>query len=160
MESSFRSRLHDELSEWLPEDSLTPLRAGVDASPLSFADRGLRRLLPLGLEASGLGEAGGTARALPGLLGVDASRGSMFGLERLARAHSAPESLVRAAHGVCACALSLSLSEARGAEPVQRAEAQLVSALVRLVTTSVKARVPVDVAVRCLANDEDASALA
>jgi len=158
VEPSFRSRLLEELAEWLPEGTLTPLLTGVDAPALSFADRGLRRVLPLGLEASGLREAGEAVRALPGLLGLDASRGSMFGLEKVARLHSAPESLVRAAHGVCACALSLSLTEARGPEPIQRAEAQLVSALVRLVTTSVKANVPADVVMRCLASDMSPSA--
>ena len=49
------------------------------------------------------------------------------------------------------CALSLSLTESRGPEAVQRAQAQLVSALVRLVMASVKAKVPVDVVVQCLA---------
>jgi hypothetical protein len=154
---SFRSLLLEELSEWLPEDALAPLASALDAPPLSFADRGLRGLLPVGLEATGLPEAGDAVRALPGLLGPDAARGSMFGLEKIARAHAAPESLVRAAHGVCACALSLSLNEAGGPEPMQRAQAQLVSVLVRLVKTSAKASVPVEVAVRCLASDDGVS---
>jgi hypothetical protein len=90
-------------------------------------------------------------RELPGLSDGESVRKCMFALEKIARAHAAPELLVRAAHGVCACALSLSLTESRGPEAVQRAQAQLVSALVRLVTASVKAKVPVDVVVQCLA---------
>ena len=42
---------------------------------------------------------------------------------------------------------------------MERAQAQLSSVLVRLVTASVQAKVPVDVAVRCLASDEDVSDL-
>ena len=74
----------------------------------------------------------------------------MFALERTARAHAAPQLLVRAAHGVCACTLSLFLSEGRGPDAARKGRAQLVSALVRLVTSTVKAGVPVDVAVKCL----------
>jgi hypothetical protein len=78
----------------------------------------------------------------------------MFSLEKMARAHAAPELLVRAAHGTCACALSLGLSEERGPEAKERATAQLVSALVRLVTASLKAGVPVEAVVRCLGEAE------
>jgi hypothetical protein len=151
LEPSFRSLLLEELSEWLPEEALQALGSAEDASALSFADRGLRSLLPLGLEASGLAVAASTVRALPGLLSVDGARKSMFGLEKIARAHAAPELLVRAAHGVCACALSLGLTESRGPEAAQRAQTQLVSALVRLVTTSVKTKVPVELAIGRLA---------
>lgn len=75
----------------------------------------------------------------------------MLGLERIARAHAAPEQLVRAAHGVCACALSLTLAEGRGPLALEHAERQLVSALVRLTTTAVRANVPLPVVARCLA---------
>ena len=105
----------------------------------------------MGLEASGVGAAAPALRELPRLSDGDSVRKCMFALEKNARAHAAPELLVRAAHGVCACALSLSLTESRGPEAVQRAQAQLVSALVRLVMASVKAKVPVDVVVQCLA---------
>jgi hypothetical protein len=149
--SSFRSVLLEELSEWLPEEALGRLASAEDASAAAFADRGLRSLLPLGLEASGLSAAASLVRALPGLLSVDAARNSMFGLEKIARAHAAPELLVRAAHGVCACALSLGLTEGRGPEAAVRSQTQLVSALVRLVTTSTKAKVPVDAVLGSLA---------
>jgi hypothetical protein len=76
----------------------------------------------------------------------------MFGLEKIARAHAAPERLVRAAHGVCACALSLGLTESRGLEAAQRGQTQLVSALVRLVTTCLKTKVPVELVVGGLAH--------
>ena len=105
----------------------------------------------MGLEASGVGAAAPAVRELPRLSDGESVRKCMFALEKNARAHAAPELLVRAAHGVCACALSLSLTESRGPEAVQRAQAQLVSALVRLVMASVKAKVPVDVVVQCLA---------
>ncbi len=75
----------------------------------------------------------------------------MFALEKVARAHAAPELLSRAAHGVCACALSLGLSSGRGPEAEERASRQLVSALVRLVNAALKARVPVEAVVGCLA---------
>lgn len=159
MAPTFRSLLLEELGEWLPEDVLLPLASAQDASatpaeaPLGFADRGLFGLLPLGLTAQGLGAAAEAARQLPGLQTVEAARHSMFGLEKLARAHAAPEVLVRAAHGTCACALSLSLAAGKEPEVVQRAAGQLVSALVRLLTTAVKAGVPVEEAVRCLCGE-------
>jgi acyl dehydratase len=78
----------------------------------------------------------------------------MFSLEKMARAHAAPELLVRAAHGTCACALSLGLAEAKGPLAEDRALAQLVSALVRFVTASLKAGVPVESVVRCLGEAE------
>jgi hypothetical protein len=78
----------------------------------------------------------------------------MFGLEKVARAHAAPDLLIRAAHGVCACALSLLLGDGHP-EPKARAARQLVSALVRLCTSAVKAGVPVDAAVKCLASAQD-----
>jgi hypothetical protein len=81
----------------------------------------------------------------------------MFGLEKIARAHAAPELLVRAAHGVAACALSLVLTEARGTEAVERAEQQLVSALVRLTLAAVRAGVPLAEVVRCLAGEAAAA---
>jgi hypothetical protein len=148
---SFGSRLLEELSEWLPEEVLASLRAAPDTVALSFADRGVRGLFPLGLEASGVGAAARAVRELPSLSDGESVRQCMFALERIARAYAAPELLVRAAHGVCACALSLTLTESRGAAALERAEAQLVSALVRLVTMSVKAKVAADLAVQCLA---------
>jgi hypothetical protein len=77
----------------------------------------------------------------------------MFSLEKIARAHAAPELLIRAAHGVCACALGLGLKE-KQSEAAERAETQLVSALVRLTTASVKAGVRVEAVVGCLAGEE------
>lgn len=91
-------------------------------------------------------------RALPPAVDTESVRRMMFSLEKVARAHAAPELLIRAAHGVCACALSLLLAGARGPDAVERARGQLVSALVRLATAAVKARVPVDAVVRCLAS--------
>jgi hypothetical protein len=81
----------------------------------------------------------------------------MFGLEKIARAHAAPELLVRAAHGVAACALSLVLHEARGPEALERPGRQLVSALVRLTTAARKAGVPLPEVVQCLAGEASPS---
>jgi hypothetical protein len=107
--------------------------------------------LPLGLLAAQLQAAAQAVRALPPLADVESARRMMFALEKIARAHAAPERLIRAAHGVCATALSLGLSEGGGAGLLQKGEAQLVSALVRLVTTTVKTGVPQRVVVQCLA---------
>ncbi len=78
----------------------------------------------------------------------------MFALEKMARAHAAPELLVRAAHGTCACALSLGLAQGPGPEAEARSRGQLVSALVRLVNATLKAGVSVGTVVRCLAGAE------
>jgi len=98
--------------------------------------------LPLALEASRLGAAARAVRALQPVADAEGARQSMFALERLGRAHAAPEGLVRAAHGVCACALSLAMAQNRGEEAAEKAARQLVSALVRLATASVRAGVP------------------
>jgi|GEM_PF-5176222 len=81
----------------------------------------------------------------------------MLALEKLARAHAAPEVLVRAAHGACACALSIGLAEARGGQGVEAARRQLVSALVRLATATVRAGATVATVVGTLGGG-DASA--
>jgi hypothetical protein len=96
-------------------------------------------------------------RVLPRVADVESARRMMFSLEKIARAHAAPELLVRAAHGVCACTLSLALAEGRGPDVVERATAQLVSAVVRLVMSAVKAGVPVEAVVGCLAGAENES---
>jgi hypothetical protein len=114
----------------------------------------------LAFEAAGVAAAARAVRELPALSDGEAVRQCMFALEKIARAHAAPELLVRAAHGVCACALSLGLVTPRGPEAVERAQAQLSSVLVRLVTASVKATVPVEAAVQCLAVDDAAGPLA
>ena len=111
----------------------------------------MRGLFPLGLEASRLGAAGRAARGLGAVTDGEAARRSMFALEKLARAHAAPELLVRAAHGVCACALSLALANPQGGEKAQGANRQLVSVLVRLTTAAVKAGATADAAVAALA---------
>lgn len=90
---------------------------------------------------------------LPHLATDESVRKVMFGLEKIARAHAAPELLVRAAHGVASCALSLVLTEARGPEAVERAGQQLVSALVRLTMAAVRAGAPLPEVVRCLAGE-------
>ena len=98
-------------------------------------------------------------RELPEL-SLDAQiRKAMVGLERIARAHAAPEGLVRAAHGVCACALSVVLSETRGPEASEKATGQLVSALVRLATAAVKAKAPLHSVVDCLVREGEAPSL-
>ena len=126
--------------------------AEADAPALAFADRAVRQLLPLALDASALAAAAQSVRALSPAVDDASVRRMMFSLEKVARAHAAPELLIRAAHGVCACALSLLLAQARGPDAVERAQGQLGSALVRLVTTAVKGKVPLDAAVRCLAS--------
>jgi hypothetical protein len=151
LEPSFRSRLLEELGEWLPEDALSSLSSAPDAEPLCFADRAVHRLLSLGLEAKGAVSAAHAVLELPGLVDTEAARKAMFALEKLARAHAAPELLVRAAHGVCACALSLTLTEARGSDVAERSRGQLVSAIVRLATTGVRSGVPPAAAVEALA---------
>ncbi len=116
-----------------------PLASAPDASPWDVVDRAIREVLPLGLEASGLAAAAQAARALPGVRNGEAARGGMFALEKLGRAQAAPERLLRAAHGVCACALSLALAEGQAGQATAKAEGQLVSVLVRLSTAAVKA---------------------
>jgi hypothetical protein len=133
-------------------EALLPLAEGRDEAPSRFADRALLSLLPLGLLAVRLPEAAEAVRALPGLGDTESARRCMFGLEKIARAHAAPEPLIRAVHGVCACALSLGLSEKRP-EAAERAETQLVSALVRACTASVKSGVCVEAVVGCLAGE-------
>jgi hypothetical protein len=147
----FRAGLLEELQEWFPEAALASLASAADDAPLAFADRAVHGVLPLGLEASSKDAAADAVRALPALLDVESARQLMFGLEKVARAHAAPELLIRAAHGACACALSLALAEGRGPDAVAQARRQLVSALVRLCTSSVKAGVPVQVVVASLA---------
>jgi hypothetical protein len=121
---------------------------------MRFADRAVRGVLPLGLEASRLGAAARVVRELPPLEGTEAGRRTMIALEKVARAHAAPDLLIRAAHGVAACAVSLGLEASRGAEAAGRAEAQLVSAIVRLVTTTVKTGVPPEAVVAVLSGDD------
>ncbi|MGO8970683.1 MAG: hypothetical protein ACLQDQ_14085 [Myxococcaceae bacterium] len=128
-----------------------PLASAPDASAWAFVDRAVREVLPLGLEASGLLSAAQAVRALAGVTDGEAARRSMFALEKLARAHAAPELLVRAAHGVCACALSLGLVEAEGGQGAEKARGQLVSVLVRLSTTAVRAGAAPDAVVGTLA---------
>ncbi len=111
-------------------------------------------MLPLGLEAVRLGAAARAVRALPPLSDAEAARKSMFALEKLARAHAAPELLVRAAHGACACGVSVGLAETRGGQGVEAAHRQLVSALVRLVTATVRGGTPVDAVVGVLAGGD------
>ena len=124
---------------------------------LLFADTIVRylldlgQILPLGLEASGLKAAAAAVRTLPEVVDGEAARRTMFALEKMARAHAAPELLVRAAHGSCACALSLALSAGRGGEAAVRPTAQLVSALVRLVTSTTKTGVAAEAVVQALA---------
>jgi hypothetical protein len=137
-------------------EALLPLAEGRDAEPSSFADRALRGVLPLGLLAARLPEAAEAVRALPGLGDTESARRCMFSLEKIARAHEAPEHLIRAVHGVCACALSLGL-KGKHPDAAERAEAQLVSALVRLCTASVKSGVRVQAVVGCLAGEEKES---
>ena len=120
--------------------------------PLAFADRAVRQLLSLGLEAARLGAAARSVRGLPGLVDAETARGTMLALERVARAHAAPEPLVRAAHGVAACALSLELASSGAAEAALRAEGQLISALVRLVTAATRSGVSPERAVAALAS--------
>jgi hypothetical protein len=145
----FRLRLADEIAEWLSAEAVALLAASdVEQSPLAFADRGIRRVLPLGLEASRFGAAAHQVRTLTPIEDIETAKQAMFALERVARAHAAPELLIRAAHGVAACALSLELAEPRGA---MRADAQLVSALVRLVTATVKVGVQPEAVVESLA---------
>jgi len=98
-------------------------------------------VFPLGLEAARLGAAAGSLRALPALADAESAKRTMIALERVARAHAAPEPLVRAAHGVAACALSLELARSRGDGAIARAEGQLVSAIVRLVTATARSGV-------------------
>jgi hypothetical protein len=99
-------------------------------------------VFPLGLESARLGAAAASLRALAPLADVEAAKRTMLALERVARAHAAPELLVRAAHGVAACGLAVGLAEPRGDEAAARAEGQLVSAIVRLVTATVRSGVP------------------
>ncbi len=105
----------------------------------------------MGLDAAHLGAAARAVRAMPPLADAAGARTSMFALEKLARAHAAPDVLVRAAHGACACALSLGLAEARGGAGVEAAARQLISVLVRLTTALVRAGTPVDAVVGTLA---------
>ncbi|MGO9832202.1 MAG: hypothetical protein ACLPJH_18880 [Myxococcaceae bacterium] len=128
-----------------------PLAWAPDATPWDVVERAVREVLPLGLEAFGLVGAAQAARALPGLRHGEAARGGMFALEKLGRAQDAPELLLRAAHGVCACALSLALAEAQGGEATAKAEGQLVSVLVRLSTAAVKAGAKPEAVLRALA---------
>jgi hypothetical protein len=149
----FPLRLAEEVAEWFSVEAVAALAAAdVAESPLTFADRAIRRLLPLGLEASGLGVAARQVRALAPLGDIQTAKQAMVTLERVARAHAAPELLIRAAHGVAACALSFGLAEPRGAEFVARADAQLVFAMVRLVTATVKAGVRPEAAMESLAD--------
>ena len=93
-------------------------------------------------------------RALPPLADAEVARGSMFALEKLARAHAAPDVLVRAAHGACACALSLGLTQAKGGQGVEAARRQLVSALVRLASAAVRSGAKAEGVVGTLAGAE------
>jgi predicted component of type VI protein secretion system len=151
LEPGFRLQLAQELSEWMEEGGLAPLLASADAPAFAYLDRGVRGVMPLGLEAVRLGAAARAVRALPPLSDAEAARKSMFALEKLARAHAAPDLLVRAAHGACACGLSLGLAEARGRPDVDAARRQLVSALVRLATTTIRGGAPVHAVVGALA---------
>lgn len=130
---------------------LAPLEAcSSDTRALAFADQAVRAVLSSGLEAARLGAAAGSIRALPPMAEAENAKRTMIALERVARAHAAPEPLVRAAHGVAACALSLQLTGARGSEALTRAEGQLVSAIVRLVTATVRSGVSAERVVACL----------
>ena len=132
-------------------EALTPLASAPEASAFDFADRAVRQVFPLGLEASGMGAAARAVRTLPEVANAEAARRSMFALEKLARAHAAPELLVRAAHGVCACALSLGLAQPQGGEAAERGCRQLVSVLVRLVLAALKAGAPAEKVLATLA---------
>ncbi len=132
-------------------EALGPLAAAPQAPIFAFVDRAVREVLPLGLEASRLGGAAGAVRALPEVTDEEVARRTMFALEKLARAHAAPELMVRAAHGVCACALSFGLAQPVGGDTAERARRQLVSVLVRLTLATVKAGAPVQTVLATLA---------
>lgn len=121
--------------------------------PLVFADRAVRALLPLGLDAARFGAAARSVHELPPLIDAESAKRTMVALEKVARAHAAPEQLIRGAHGVAACAVSLGFTAGRGAEVETRAEGQLVSALVRLATATVRAGVPESAVVAALAGE-------
>jgi hypothetical protein len=130
-----------------------PLAAAATDPPLPtlvFADRAVRAVLPLGLDAARLGAASRAVRELPAVLDAEAAKRTMIALEKVARAHAAPEQLIRGAHGVAACAVSLGLAAGRGGEATARAEGQLVSAIVRLVTATVRTGVPAEAVVAAL----------
>ena len=122
----------DELSRYLPEDTLGPL-VSSSVSPEQLADRAVRRLAPLVLERWGGVEAAGRMRALEPVTDARSAAAAMQAIERLARATGAPPEPVRAASQ---CAAALVRVGMPGGYEV--GVAQLVAAVTRLAVSAAR----------------------